>query len=157
MKSACKNLSLYTIYEDSGIPLASEKEAGLSTNINSCRGIVIDTVKQELQLPKDKLQRLLNEVQQWEAHESCTKRELESFIGIVRHASKVLQPGYSFLFEAIKLSKMVKAYTFVLSSSPPAFKGHLSIYLMNYLPTDYALFPIHNKGRSTSTIGKAQF
>ena len=96
---------LKSVCEDLGIPLASEKEAGPSTNIEFL-GFVIDTVKQELQLPKDKLQRLLNEVQQWEARESCTKRELESFIGIVRHASKVLQPGHSFL--STRLSEMVK-------------------------------------------------
>ena len=98
---------LKSVCEDLGVPLASDKEEGPSTKIKFL-GIVIDTVKQELQLPADKLERLLDELQQWERREFCTKGDLESFIGIVTQASKVLQPGHLFLSEAIRLLKMAK-------------------------------------------------
>ena len=52
LKVVCGNL---------GIPLAAEKQAGPSTCIEFL-GIIIDTVKQELRLPKDKLDRLLTAV-----------------------------------------------------------------------------------------------
>ena len=87
VKSVCKDL---------GVPLASEKQADLSTCIEFL-GIIIDTVKQELQLPMDKLDRVLRAVQQWHAHESCAKRELEYLIGNLHHACTVVCPGFSFL------------------------------------------------------------
>jgi hypothetical protein len=47
------------------IPLAVDKQDG-PTAITTLLGIVIDTIKQELRLPKDKLQRRLELVKQWE-------------------------------------------------------------------------------------------
>ena len=64
--------TLKSVCEDLGVPLAPEKQAGPSTNIEFL-GIVIDTVKQELQLPKDKLHRLIDTVRQWESRKSCTQ------------------------------------------------------------------------------------
>ena len=105
----CENSlqTLKLVCEDLGIPLVSEKQAGPSNNIEFL-GIVIDTVKQELQLPTDKYERMLDEAKQWENYYFCTKRDLDSFIGILRHACKVIQPGYSFLKPFIELQKMVK-------------------------------------------------
>ena len=48
-----------------GIPLAIEKRDSPSPVITFL-GIVIDTVKQELRLPADKLERLMNMVTEWE-------------------------------------------------------------------------------------------
>ena len=55
--------TLKLVCKDLGIPLAPEKQAGPSTCIEFL-GIIIDTVKQELRLSRDKLDRLLEAVQQ---------------------------------------------------------------------------------------------
>ena len=47
--------TLKSVCEDLGVPLAAEKQAGPSTCIEFL-GIIIDTVKQEIWLPRDKLQ-----------------------------------------------------------------------------------------------------
>ena len=78
------------------VPLAAQKQAGPSTCIEFL-GIIIDTVKQELRLPRDELDRLLMAVQQWQACKSCKKRELESLIGTLHHVCAVVHPGRSFL------------------------------------------------------------
>ena len=52
---------------------SSRKQAGPSTCIELL-GIIIDSVKQELWLSRNKLDRLLRVVQQWHACKSCTKR-----------------------------------------------------------------------------------
>ena len=98
---------LKLVCEDLGVPLAAEKQAGPSTCIEFL-GIIIDTVKQELRLPRDKLDRLLTAVQQWQARKSCTKRELESLIGTLHHACTVVCPGRSFLRQAITLLSLAK-------------------------------------------------
>ena len=55
--------TLKSVCEDLGEPLAQEKQPGPSTNIEFL-DIVIDTVMQKLQLPQDKLHRLLDTARQ---------------------------------------------------------------------------------------------
>ena len=66
---------LKLVCKDLGIPLAAEKQAGPSTCIEFL-GIIIDTIKKELRLPRDKLDRLLITMHHWQARKSCTRREL---------------------------------------------------------------------------------
>jgi len=49
--------TLQLVCKDLGVPLAPEKQAG-STSTIEFLGIIIDTVRQELRLPNDKLERL---------------------------------------------------------------------------------------------------
>lgn len=60
-----------------GVPLAPEKKEG-PTPILVFLGIITDTLKGELRLPADKLQRLLQAVTTWLSKRACTRRELES-------------------------------------------------------------------------------
>ena len=99
--------TLKLVCKDLGVPLAAEKQAGPSTCIEFL-GIIIDTVKQELRLPRDKLDRLLEAMQQWYARKSCTRRELESLIGTLHHACTVVRPGRSFLRRAISLLSLAE-------------------------------------------------
>ena len=82
--------------------LAPEKQDGPSTVIVFL-GIIIDTSRQELRLPDDKLRRLLSTLDEWERRKACTRRDLESLIGILQHACKVIRPGRAFLRRAISL------------------------------------------------------
>ena len=90
-----------------GVPLAPEKQEGPSTCITFL-GIVIDTHRQELRLPREKLERILATLTEWEKRKSCTRRELESLIGTLQHACTVIRPGRTFLRNAIPLLKMAK-------------------------------------------------
>ena len=92
-----------------GVPLAPEKQEGSSTTIVFL-GIVIDTVKQELRLPEEKLKRLQASLKEWEKRKSCTRKELESFIGVLQHACRVIKPGRSFLRQAIVLLSITKRH-----------------------------------------------
>jgi hypothetical protein len=66
-------------------------------------GIIIDTLKGELRLPGDKLQRLIQATSEWASRSSCTRKELESLVGTLSYAAKVIRPGRSFLSRAIGL------------------------------------------------------
>lgn len=89
------------------IPLAIDKQAG-PTAVIPFLGIIIDTSRQELRLPEDKLRRLLELVQEWERKKACTRRELESLIGTLQHACKVILPGRAFLRRALSLLSVAK-------------------------------------------------
>ena len=85
-----------------GIPLADDKQDG-PTAVLTLLGIIIDTLKGELRLPGDKLQRLIQATTEWANRRSCTGKELESLVGTLSYAAKVIRPGRSFLSRAISL------------------------------------------------------
>jgi len=93
------DLDLYCLKQvcmDLGVPLAPEKQAG-PTSIIEFLGIIIDTVKQELRLPRDKLDRLLASIYQLEHKRSCLRKDLESLVRVLEHACTVIQGGKAFL------------------------------------------------------------
>ncbi len=48
-------------------------------------------MKQVLQLPNEKLERLKTLVHEWERKKACTREELESLIGTLQHACTVVR------------------------------------------------------------------
>ena len=84
------------VCERLGIPLALEKVEGPSTSLNFL-GITLDTSRMEALLPADKLQRTRELVSLWMLKKTATKREILSLIGVLQHATKIVQPGRTFL------------------------------------------------------------
>ena len=79
-----------------GIPVAAHK----CTDPTTCLvflGIQIDTIKVQISLPQEKLERLKGLFQEWKTKKCCTRRELESLIGHLQHAAKVVRPGRRFI------------------------------------------------------------
>ncbi len=71
-------------------------------------GIELDTVAMTLRLPRDKVCRLRREIDCWSKRRCCTKRELQSLIGMLQHASCVVRPGRTFLRRLIALLSVAK-------------------------------------------------
>ena len=85
-----------------GVPIAGHKTEGPTTCLVFL-GIEVDTVAAELRLPSDKLQRLQILLHQWGDRKTCTRKELESLVGLLNHACKVVRAGRSFLRRMIDL------------------------------------------------------
>ena len=85
-----------------GIPVAAHKTQGPSSSLTFL-GILLDTTTFELHLPDDKLTRLQEALQQWSRKRSCTKKELESFLGHLSHAATVIPQGRVFLRQLFTL------------------------------------------------------
>lgn len=84
------------------VPIAEHKRDGPTTSLIFL-GIVIDAIAGELRLPTDKLQRLQSLLQTWGDKKACSRKELESLIGLLNHACKVVRSGRSFLRRMIDL------------------------------------------------------
>ena len=84
------------------VPLATHKTDGL-TCIIVFLGIVIDTVAGVLCLPEDKLQRLQELLRTWGDHHSCTRNDLESLVGHLNHAAKVVRSRRAFFRRMLDL------------------------------------------------------
>ena len=79
-----------------GIPLALEKIEGPST-VLSFLGIELDTLLFVARLPTEKLSTLQSLLQSWSHKRVCRRQELESLLGHLHHAVKVVYPGRPFL------------------------------------------------------------
>ena len=84
------------------LPMAAHKREGPSTCL-TILGIIIDTIAGQLRLPQEKLQRLQSLLHQWRFKKACTRKELESLIGLLNHACKVVRSGRSFLRRMLDL------------------------------------------------------
>lgn len=51
----------------------------------------------ELRLPLDKLQRLFSLLTRWRGRSSGLHKDLESLVGTLQHASRVVRPGRTFM------------------------------------------------------------
>ena len=93
-----------SICELLGIPLAEEKCEGPRTCLEYLE--LLDTIRGEIRLSEEKLQRLKRLLHGLEAKRTCTKHELDSLIDQLQHASNVVKPGRSFLQRMIVLAKV---------------------------------------------------
>ena len=79
-----------------GVVIAPKKIKGPSFSV-TVLGIEIDTMAMELRLPRDKIERLRMLLLVWQGRRSGQQRDLESLVGMLQHASKVVCPGRVFL------------------------------------------------------------
>ena len=62
----------------------------------------------KLRLPEKKLANLQQFIKVWLSRKACTRHELESLIGHLSHACRVVPPGQTFLYWLLQLKKHTK-------------------------------------------------
>jgi len=98
--------SMHLTFTNLGIPLAPHKTQGPCTNLEFM-GIILDTVSMEARLPPDKVERIQASLASFRGKKSCTLKELQSLIGTLNFACKVVPPGRPFLQRMIDLTRNV--------------------------------------------------
>ena len=104
MTALCQILHLFA---ELNIPIAPGKTFPACTCLEFM-GILLDSNKMEARLPVDKLTRLQATLLQWTTRKSATLQELQSLIGTLQFACKVIAPGRPFLQRIIHLTKGIK-------------------------------------------------
>lgn len=79
-----------------GVPVAFDKVDGPATTITFL-GLDIDTDRQEIRLPPDKLANILAELAHWQTRRKATKRQLQSIIGKLAFVCRAVPAGRLFL------------------------------------------------------------
>jgi len=87
-------------------PVVASKTIGPSQEIEFT-GIVLDSIRTEARLPQDKLSRIYGLLTSFKKRRSVHLVELQSLIGTLQFACKVVVPGRTFLQCAINLTKGV--------------------------------------------------
>ena len=93
---------LYPAISGLGIPLHPDKLEGLST-VLTVLGIELDSLLLQVHLPQEKFDRIHALLVSWSLKRHCTWKELESLIGNLQHACKVVSLGRTFLRRMINL------------------------------------------------------
>ena len=108
LDSYCKSSleSMLSTFKTIGIPIADGKTQGPS-QVLEFMGILLDTTKMQARLPVDKIQKILASFEQFERKKSCTLHDLQSLIGTLNFACKVVPPGRPFLQRMIALTRNV--------------------------------------------------
>lgn len=91
-----------TVCHKLGLPLHPKKCEGPTTSL-VVLGILLNTVDQTARLPQDKLTALKSLIDSWVNKRVCNRQQLESLIGHLHHAAKVVWPGRSFIRRMIDL------------------------------------------------------
>lgn len=95
------------IFKNLNIPISAAKTEGPSTIIQFM-GIILDSRKMEARLPEDKVERIKSALSTFHSQPSTTLQELQSLIGSLNFACKVISPGRPFLQRIIHLTRGVK-------------------------------------------------
>jgi len=89
------------------IDLSSEKTVGPATLLEYL-GIILDTILMQARLPEDKLTRLKALVKLFLTRDTCRRSEMESLVGHLNFACRVVVPGRSFISLLLQAMKQAK-------------------------------------------------
>ena len=98
--------SMLLTFRNLGIPIAANKTEGPSTTLEFM-GIILDTLRMEARLPVDKVEQIQASLALFQTKRTCTLAELQSLIGTLNFACKVIPPGRPFLQCMIELNRKV--------------------------------------------------
>ena len=99
--------SMTTTFKYLNIPISAAKTEGPSQIIRFM-GIILDSGKMEARLPEDKVERIKSALSTFQSQRSTTLQELQSLIGTLNFACKVIPAGRPFLQRIIHLTRGVK-------------------------------------------------
>ena len=94
--------ALFEIMTELGLTISAKKLIYPATKA-VCLGIEIDTVQGTLAIPNDKLGQIKAEVTAWSGKNKCTKRQLQSLLGLLLYISKCVRPARCFLNRMLEI------------------------------------------------------
>ena len=146
--TAQKNI-LIKVWEKLGVPMEHSKLEGPSQSLKFL-GIEIDTVNLQLRLPEDKLSQLKRELAALVLERSVSKGDLESLVGLLQFATKVICPGRPFLRRLYTVQNVGTLPTHHVRLNVPAQADILWWHL--FISTWNGISMLWDLGRQTADI-----
>ena len=106
-----------TLSEELNVPLAPNKTFRPS-QVLEFMGITLDSIRMEARLPLDKLRNARSLLASWASRRACCLRDLQSLIGTLQFACRVIAPGRPFMQRIINLTRGVSTPGAFLSLNP---------------------------------------
>ena len=96
--------SMILSFTNLNIPISAAKTEG-PCKVLQFMGIILDSHTMEARLPEDKIKRIKTALREFRSKRSTTLQELQSLIGTLNFACKVIPPGRPFLQRMIGLTR----------------------------------------------------
>ena len=112
--------SAIEIFQRLGLPLHPTKCKGPVATLVFL-GIELDSIRQTARHPNEKFERILALLRSWVTCRTCHRQELESLMGHLHHACKVVRMSRAFLRRMIDLRSPTSGIGFTPSVSTPNF------------------------------------
>ena len=94
--------SLFDLMKQLGLTVSDKKLVPPSTQV-VCLGVLINTEKGTVSIPSEKLRQINDMVKEWLTKETCTKRQLQSLLGLLLYVHKCVKPARAFLNRMLAL------------------------------------------------------
>ena len=94
--------SLFDLMQDLGLTVSDKKPIPPSTQV-VCLGMLIDTEKGTVSIPPEKLRQINDIIREWLTKKMCTKRQLQSLLGLLLCIHKCVKPARAFLNRMLAL------------------------------------------------------
>ena len=94
--------SLFKHLNDLGLTISDSKLVPPSTEV-VCLGVLINTENGTVSIPSDKLSQINDTVRHWMQKITCTKRQLQSLLGLLLYVHKCVKPARAFLNRMLAL------------------------------------------------------
>ncbi len=109
-------LTVQKVFSELGIPIAQEKTLGPATSIEFL-GINLDSVKFQVSLPKEKIDRIILIATKLFNRRCCCKRELLSLLGHLNFAMRIIPQARPFVSHLLILASSAHALEDLISLS----------------------------------------
>ena len=120
--------SLFSLMKELGLTISDSKLVPPSTKV-VCLGVLIDTEKGTVSIPPDKLRQVNDTVRHWMTKDTCTKRQLQSLLGLLLYVHKCVKPARAFLNRMLALLRAGHASQQIHLTPECDFVYHLPIPL----------------------------
>ena len=84
--------ALVYVMSQFGLTISKKKLVSPSTKV-VCLGVLIDSIEGTIQIPPEKLNQILSTVRQWSSRTHCSKRQLQSLLGLLLFVHKCVKPA----------------------------------------------------------------
>ena len=99
--------TLHDLMSQLGLAISQKKLVPPTTKA-ICLGIQIDTVAGTVSIPQDKLQQVKNVVTEWKTKKVCSKKQLQSLLGLLLYIHKCVKPARCFLNRMLEVLRNAK-------------------------------------------------
>ena len=93
---------LQELLQELGLTVSAKKLVAPSTQV-TCLGIVVDTVALSVSIPAEKLTEIKSICSEWSSKQICTKKELQSLLGLLLYVAKCIKYARYFLNRMLML------------------------------------------------------
>ena len=107
---------LLDLMERLGLSVSQKKLVSPSTRV-TCLGVLIDTDAGTISIPPEKLTQINETVHQWLEKRSCTRRQLQSLLGLLLYIHKCVKPARIFLNRMLELLRAAHGSNFISLTS----------------------------------------